>query len=89
MKRRQLSDTLIELIDSVQSEPSHGIVVTDLDLAMPMEAGSVVQNGRLLFYADAPHTRWQTGVLPPIHRCQLRVTLVSDLDGDDETQSDA
>lgn len=84
MKRRELYATLLELIESVQSDAQSGLIVTDIELDMPMEAGSIVQNGRLIFYGDAPHTRWQTGVLPTIHKCQIRVSLVSNLDTDSE-----
>ena len=83
MMRRELGDTLIALVAALTPSVASGLVVTAAELDVPLEVASHVENGRLVFYADAPHSRWQTGFLPPTHLSHIVVALVEDSAPDD------
>lgn len=70
-----LADTLIPLFDALDVPPDMGLWVTDLDLELPLEVNTVVRNGELVFMAQAPHSRWQAGFLPPVQRLRLRLSV--------------
>ena len=74
----ELGDTLIALVESVQAPPESGLVVTNVELEIPLEVFSGTTNGRLVFYGSPPHTLWKTGVLPVVHKGLLHVTLEED-----------
>jgi hypothetical protein len=76
MIRRELSETLVALVESFLAAPDSGLVVTGVTLDVPLEVLSGVRDGRLVFYGSPPHTRWRSGVLPPVHLSRLEVELV-------------
>jgi hypothetical protein len=74
----ELSDTLIALVESVQAPPEAGLVVTEVDLDIPLEAQAGIRNGELVIYGSVPHSRWVAGVLPPVSLGKLHVELLED-----------
>lgn len=70
-----LADTLIPLFDALDVPPGCGLFVTGLDLELPLEVSTIVHKGELLFMAQAPHSRWQAGFLPPVQRLRLRLSV--------------
>jgi hypothetical protein len=68
-----LADTLLQLFGGL--EPTPGLVVTGLDVDLPLEVSAVVVAGELVFQAQAPHSRWQAGFLPPVQRTRLKLRL--------------
>ena len=76
---RSLADTLLALVGSVADAPSYGLTVTELSLELPLELQAAWYRGRLTLLADAPHSRWKAGFLPPVHPLRLSLTLI---DGD-------
>ena len=73
----ELADTLLALVESVQPPPGAGLVVTEAELEVPLEVQGGLRDGELIFWGSPPHTRWKSGVLPPVHMGRLRVALVS------------
>lgn len=69
-----LADTLVALVESLAAPEGSGLVVERASLDVPLE-GRVdpAPSGRLVFTASLPHTRWQTGFLPPVHVAHLEV----------------
>jgi hypothetical protein len=74
--RYELSETLGAIVESLAPPEGTGLVLTDAELDVPLEVGSAVRDGELVFYGRVPHTRWRFGVLPPVHVSHLRVALV-------------
>lgn len=75
MFQRELSQTLIELINSVQPPPESGLVVTEAEMEIPLETGSATRFDELVFLGNVPHSRWNAGFLPPVATSRLRVVL--------------
>ncbi|MBC7901054.1 MAG: hypothetical protein H7070_13500 [Saprospiraceae bacterium] len=78
MFQRELSQTLIELIASVQPPPDSGLVVTEAEVDLPLETGVATRGNDLIFLGSVPHSRWQAGFLPPV--TMARIHVVSDND---------
>lgn len=77
--RMLLADTLIALVDAVRAPEESGIVVTEAEIEVPLEVTSAVHGGKLVFFGGPPHTRWVSGVLPPVNVGKLRVALAKEL----------
>jgi len=73
--RPLLAETLIALVEAVRAPSGSGIVVTEAEIELPLEVTSAVHHGKLVFFGGPPHTRWVSGVLPPVHLGKLRVEL--------------
>jgi hypothetical protein len=73
-----LSDTLIELARSIEPPPGCGVIVTEAEIDIPLEVGSAVHNGQLVFYGSPPHSRWKSGFLPEVHMGKLRIELIEE-----------
>lgn len=71
----ELAHTLIQLVETVQSPPETGLVVTEAAIELPLEISASMRGGDLVFLASAPHTRWESGFLPPVSRGRLKVAL--------------
>jgi len=71
--KSSLSETLLQLFGGLPTAP--GLVVTSIDVDMPLEVSASVVDGELVFQAQAPHSRWQAGFLPPVQRTRLKLTL--------------
>ncbi len=76
MIRPELADTLLAIAESVLPQPGIPIVVSDAVIDLPLEVSSATENGRLLFLARPPHTRWKAGFLSETHLSHLRVGLL-------------
>ena len=74
--RYELAETLSAIVESLAPPEGAGLLLTEAELDVPLEVGSGVRNGELVFYGRVPHTRWRSGVLPPVHMTHLRVSLV-------------
>jgi hypothetical protein len=69
----ELSQTLVGLVGHLAPPEGSGLRVTELELDVPLEALVMVVDGRLTFCARVPHSRWRSGVLPPVQRGRLRL----------------
>jgi hypothetical protein len=70
-----LSDTLLQLFEAVKTPEHVGLYVTELDVQLPLEITTVVQDGELVFRAQPPHSRWQAGFLPPVQQMRMRLAV--------------
>lgn len=75
MFQRELAQTLIELIESVQPPADSGLIVTEAEIDVPLETSSAVAKGDLIFLGNVPHSRWKAGFLPPVAMSRIRVVL--------------
>jgi hypothetical protein len=75
MNRAELRETLLALIDGLRAPSGSGVVITEAEIELPLEVTSAMRGGKLVFFCSAPHTRWVSGVLPPLHLGKLRVEL--------------
>jgi hypothetical protein len=73
--RTQLADTLLGLFERLDAPAGSGLVVTHLDVDMPLEIAAAEHHGRLVFLAQPPHSRWNAGFLPPVQRMRLRLAV--------------
>ena len=79
MARRELHHTLVAAVEAVSPPAPTGLIVTDVDLDLPLEIVAATRGGRPVIAGSAPHSRWRTGVLPPVHVAHLRIELVESL----------
>lgn len=73
--RTELADTLLQLFEGVAAPAESGLVVTSVDVEMPVEITAAVRGRELVFLAQAPHSRWQAGFLPPVQRLGAKLVL--------------
>ena len=73
-----LDETLLALIGAVAPPDGSGIVVTEVDMDVPLEASVAVENGEIVVRASVPHSRWVNGFLPHVHLAHLHMELVDD-----------
>ena len=59
MFQRELSQTLMELIESLQPPPESGLIITEAEMDIPLETGSAIYKDRMIFLGDVPHSRWK------------------------------
>ena len=71
----ELAVTLLQLFESLAAPAESGLVVTSLDVDMPVEINAAVRGRELVFLAQAPHSRWQAGFLPPVQRLGAKLVL--------------
>ncbi len=81
MAWNELADTLLALIEGITPPEGSGLVVTEAWFEVPLEVGSGLQKGEVIFYGSVPHSRWVSGVLPPVHLSRLRVALLEGAQG--------
>jgi hypothetical protein len=72
----ELSDTLTALVQAIEPPPGVGLVVTEAEIELPLEIQSAVSDGRLIFLATPPHSRWKSGFLPAAYPGKLHIVLV-------------
>jgi hypothetical protein len=75
---QELANTLIELGRGLQAPPESGIVVTEAQIDLPLEVSVATRRGEIVFLAAPPHSRWKSGVLPPVHLSRMRFELLPD-----------
>ena len=73
--RTELADTLLQLFEGVAAPAESGLVVTSVDVEMPVEITAALRGRDLVFLAQAPHSRWQAGFLPPVQRLGAKLVL--------------
>jgi hypothetical protein len=66
-----LSETLFGLVESLETPRGSGIEVTSAKIDVPLEGRVVLAHGVPVFHATLPHTRWRSGLLPPVHVAHL------------------
>ena len=81
MHRIELADTLLALVGGIDASDQSGLFITEASMEVPMEVVGAVEEGRLVFFAAPPFTRFKSGVLPPVHRTVLRLELDEDGEG--------
>lgn len=73
--RTELADTLLQLFENVAPPGGSGLKVTSLDVDMPVEITAALRGRELVFLAQAPHSRWEAGFLPPVQRLGAKLAL--------------
>lgn len=73
--RTELADTLLQLFEGLDAPPESGLVVTELEVDMPLEVSAAQRGDELVFLAQPPHSRWEAGFLPPVQRLHLKLSL--------------
>jgi hypothetical protein len=71
-----LAGTLIQIVEAAMPPPgtAEGIAVTSAEIELPLEVTVARRaDGRPAFLARAPHSRWQAGMLPSVHRARIVV----------------
>jgi len=76
MARPELHHTLTAAVRACSPPPGSGLVVTDVELDLPLEIVAREHHGRPVITGSAPHSRWISGVLPAVHLAHLRVELL-------------
>jgi hypothetical protein len=76
MARPQLHHTLTAAVEAVSPQAQSEIVVTEVELDLPLEIVAAEQRGQLLIAGTAPHSRWESGFLPEVHLAHLFIELV-------------
>ena len=73
MARPQLHQTLTAAVEAVSPQAQPEIVVTEVELDLPLEIVAAEQRGRLLIAGSAPHSRWKSGFMPEVHLAHLHI----------------
>jgi len=76
MSLQPLGDTLFQVVDALRPPLDSGLVITEAEVELPLELWAVTREHKLLIVGSAPHSRFKSGVLPPLHLTRLRVELV-------------
>ena len=76
MARPELHHTLLAAVEAVSPSAGTGLVVTDVDLDLPLEIVVGERAGRPVIGGTAPHSRWEAGFLPEVQLAHLRIELV-------------
>ncbi len=71
----ELADTLLSYIESVEPHADAAIQVTRASFQFPLEVSGGLKDGKLVMLANPPHTRWKSGVLPPLHQAAMSVSF--------------
>jgi hypothetical protein len=73
MARPQLHETLAAAVEAVSPQAQSGIVVTEVELDLPLEIVAAERGGRPLIAGGVPHSRWHSGFLPEVHVAHLHI----------------
>ena len=68
-----LVEPLPHAVEAVSPQVQRDIVVTVVEIDLPLEIVAAEQGGRLLIAGSAPHSRWKSGFLPEVHVAHLHV----------------
>ena len=77
--QKLLGDTLIEMSGALWAPA--GITITEIDIEMPLEISSAVVGGRLTILGNPPHSRWESGFLPAVHKSRFHFWLLEGEEG--------
>ena len=81
MARPELHRTLVAAVDAVSPARDAGLLVTEIQLTLPLEIVAGSRDGRPVIGGGVPHTRWRSGVLPVVHMARLRIGPIDPGDG--------
>jgi hypothetical protein len=70
------ADTLVALVESLVPPKGSGLTVSAAKLDVPLEGWVVQGREKPIFLASVPHTRWTSGVLPPVQVAHVHVVEV-------------
>lgn len=73
-----LAETLTALVESIEPPPGSGLAIERASLEVPIEARLEPTPRGLVLVGSLPHTRWQSGLLPAVHRVQLELAPPED-----------
>jgi len=73
MSRRELHHTLVEALEALSPPGASGLVITGAELDLPLELTALDRGGRPVVLGSAPHSRWESGFLPPVHLAHLEI----------------
>lgn len=76
MPRPELHHTLVAAVKAVSPPVASSLVVTAVDLDLPLELSAGARDGNPVIGGTVPHSRWTTGFLPDVHLAHLRIELV-------------
>lgn len=76
MSQLDLSETLVAVVSALQAPADTGIVITGAEVDLPLELRLVRRGSQPAVVGGPPHTRWISGVLPPVHLSHLVVELI-------------
>jgi hypothetical protein len=74
----QLHHTLTAAVEALAPPGASGVILTEAELDLPLEISIGGRPGHPVIGGTAPHTRWVSGFLPPVHIAHLRITLVEE-----------
>ena len=85
MTRPLLEETVTALVESFAPPPGTALAVESATIDVPLEGRvELDRTGAPVFRAGVPHTRWRSGLLPPVHVAHLELISVPvDEDGHD------
>ena len=78
MSRRELHHTLVEALDALVPPAGSGLVITGVALDLPLELTALDRGGAPVVIGSAPHSRWESGFLPPVHLAHLEIEALDD-----------
>jgi hypothetical protein len=73
MSARPLAEVVTALVECVEPPPGSGLAISAASLDVPLEGRVLPLQGAPVFCASLPHTRWQTGFLPPVQMAHLEL----------------
>jgi hypothetical protein len=76
MARPELHRTLVAAVEAVSPPDGSGLVVTEVELTLPLELVAGSRSGRPVIAGTVPHTRWRSGVLPEVHTAHVHIALI-------------
>ena len=68
-----LADTLVAFVDGLAAADAPGLIVESATLEVPLEGRVAEADGKPTFFAQVPHTRWRSGVLPAVNLAHFHV----------------
>ena len=74
MTRPLLGDVLMQLVTAVTDAADESrMLIEQATLDVPLECSVHIEQGNVVLRATAPHTRFRSGFLPPVHMSRLRI----------------
>jgi hypothetical protein len=73
MTVRPLAEVVAALVECIEPPAGSGLVISAASLDVPLEGWVLPLHGAPVFCASLPHTRWQSGFLPPVQPAHLEL----------------
>lgn len=78
MTRPVLGDVLLQLVTAVtDAAQERSMLVEQATLDVPLECSVHIERGDVVLRASAPHSRFRSGFLPPVHMSRLRIVALT------------